>query len=179
VISLATSTSSLLTRTSRTALGLLLLLAKHSDTGAHGGMSAGGKSREGRCGAETDRPWCPAGSAGCSRKYTSSHGRQAQGKQNKTLAVFRSLHKSLVNSYFVLPVYATRALSLFALQQVSILLLMGTCCRFDCTINLQCLMQDEEERHKIALVLLSAAPTLSQVCCIIFLHSKMAGYQSF
>ena len=85
----------------------------------------------------------------------------------------------LVNSYFTLPLYATPALSLFALQQVSILLPMGTVCRFDCTINIHCLMQDEEERHMMALVLLTAAPTLSLVCCIIFLHSKMAGYQCF
>ncbi len=56
---------------------------------------------------------------------------------------------------------------------------MGIICRFDCTINLQCLMQDEAERHMIAWVLLTAAPTLSLVCCIIFLHSKMAGYQCF
>lgn len=175
------NTSCLLTCTGRTALGLLLLLAKHPGTGAHDGMSAGSKGREGRCGQETDRTWCPAGSAGCSRQYTSSHGRQAQGKQNKNLPVFSSLNKSLVNSHFILPVFTTPALSLFALQQVSILPLKGTICSFSCTINLQCLMQDEAERHMIALELLTAAPTLSLVCCIyiILLHSKMAGCQSF
>ncbi len=142
-------------------------------------MSAGSKGREGRCGQEPDRTWCPAGSAGCSRQYTSPHGCQAQGKQTKTLDIFRCLIESLVSSHFIFPVYATPALSLFALQQVSILPLMGTICSFGCTINLQCLMQDEAERHMIALVLLTAAPTLSLVCCIIFLHSKMAGCQSF
>ena len=56
---------------------------------------------------------------------------------------------------------------------------MGTLHRFDCTINLQCLVQDEEERYMIALVLLTAAPTLSMVCCIIFLHSNVEGYHFF